>query len=231
MNTRTDAPIGSTEALCNIGVNTLPTVGAPVALSVVLNKGMARPVRTLCSYPTTLASATLGCDATVPDVPYSRFCPCIDYNCDAPPPEWYVGESGDSCTATCDRVGAVCDSGPLKNIVTPTAFSALLETTFNVPVEQYCNGGVNIAPFADAAAVTTVYTRASNVTFCNYPTANAAFHGECNVAFPASTSSRFCSCRPVTPARRALTEVTAIALPATSTSNVIVARKLRGGVV
>lgn len=207
----TGSLVGDAQRLCNSGINTVPGVGGPVALSLVFHKDQRNPVRTLCSYPTSSATSALGCDAVISDVPFRRFCPCVNFDCDAPPSVWYLGESGDSCRSTCNSADAACEAGPLKNIITPAGFSHVLATAVDIssgmPIvtsgEEICNGGTNVFDFASAPAITTTHVQGgSNVTFCNFPESAEELQGDCDASFPGFGTRRFCSCRPAAHATR-----------------------------
>lgn len=218
---RNGVPVGSAQSLCSLGINSVASVGAPVALPMVLREDASRPVQVACSFPTSLATTTMGCEATVPAVPYRRFCPCVLGECDALEEgespdllssQWLLGTSGDSCTSTCAAAGSVCDPAPMKRVNTEAALSVVLGAAVDAssgqllgePIQQYCAGGVNVFDFAVAPAVATAYDGASNTTFCNFPSSVSAgaLQNVCDVSYPNFGASRLCSCRAPEPARK-----------------------------
>lgn len=145
------------------------------ALSIVLSaEDHHSPARTSCTYPTSAAEATLGCDAALPLHNYRRFCPCVDHNCDG---AWYMGYSGDSCDATCTSAGGVCDAEPLNDIVNLEVFSEMVASATVVETNEligessaaFCHEGINSLPLAPALAAITLTFGAVNETCARTP--------------------------------------------------------------
>ena len=183
VSVRSGGAVGTAETFCSQTTDSAVKVGGPAALSIVLSSEDAHaPVRTSCTYPTSTADATLGCDAVLPLHNYRRFCPCVDHNCDG---AWYLGYSGDSCDATCTSAGGVCDAEPLNDIVNPDAFSAMVASATVVETNEiigessaaYCHEGINILPLAPAPSVITLTFGAVNETLCAYPTSVSNLQG------------------------------------------------------
>ena len=206
VSVRSGGAVGTTETFCSQTTDSAVKVGGPAALSIVLSsEDHHLPVRTSCTYPTSTADATLGCDAVLPLHNYRRFCPCVDHNCDG---AWYLGYSGDSCDATCTSAGGVCDAEPLNDIVNPDAFSAMVASATVVETNEiigessaaYCHEGINILPLAPAPAVITLTFGSTNETLCAYPTSVSNLQGSCDMAFTDLPAQRFCNCKVTGPA-------------------------------
>ena len=206
VNSRTGGAVGTAETFCSLTPESVVTVGAPAALSVVLSsEDHHSPVRTSCSYPASVAEVTVGCDDVLPLHNYRRFCPCLDHNCDG---AWYLGYSGDSCDATCTSAGGVCDAEPLSNIVSAGEFSAMVASTTVVETNEligessaeFCHEGINILPLAPAPSVITLTFGAVNETLCAYPTSVSDLQGSCDMAFTDLPAQRFCNCKVTGPA-------------------------------
>ena len=206
VSVRSGGYVGTAENFCSQTTDSAVKVGGPAALSIVLSsEDHHLPVRTSCTYPTSTADATLGCDAVLPLHNYRRFCPCVDHNCDG---AWYLGYSGDSCDATCTSAGGVCDAEPLNDIANPDAFSAMVASATVVETNEiigessaaYCHEGINILPLAPAPSVITLTFGAVNETLCAYPTSVSNLQGSCDMAFTDLPAQRFCNCKVTGPA-------------------------------
>eukprot|EP01032_Pedospumella_encystans_P020003 gene20003-22736_t len=76
VSVRSGGYVGTAETFCSQTTDSAVKVGGPAALSIVLSSADHHlPVRTSCTYPTSTAEATLGCDAVLPLHNYRRFCP------------------------------------------------------------------------------------------------------------------------------------------------------------
>uniref|UniRef100_A0A7S3M5Z0 Uncharacterized protein n=1 Tax=Spumella elongata TaxID=89044 RepID=A0A7S3M5Z0_9STRA len=120
--------------------------------------------------------------------------------------EWILGYSTESCTKTCDRVGATCNAQNLETIVTQQAFYDMVAVATVIDAscptgnnaDVFCTQGVNTYQFAQAPAAFSYLTHNANgqgtETYCNYPTSLAGLNADCDVAYVYPPSRRFCSC-------------------------------------
>ncbi len=207
VNVRSGGAVGSAASFCGSASTLGASVGVPAALSVVYtNADGTSPMRATCSFPTSAAAAN--CDTELPLDSFRRFCPCVDYNCDG---AWFLGFTGESCDATCDHVGGVCQADPLSDIVDADSFQSMLTSTTELETNQvignaaaasFCSDGINLFNFATAPAAVSLSHGAFNQTLCTYPTSPEQLHGGCAQTFLAPPAQRFCNCRTVSARRK-----------------------------
>eukprot|EP01032_Pedospumella_encystans_P022781 gene22781-25807_t len=182
-----------------------------------------------CYFPVNPANLVDGCDVSFVMPPSQRICSCHSGNC--PPTvaptvvpsvavtaaqdqcfEWVIGYSRDSCTETCAELGHTCAEGQLATINTVQALEEVLatstllsSTTGPGTVATFCDGGVNIWPFATAPAAFAYQTFVPDPNnpaigiykishYCYFPVNPANLVDGCDVSFVMPPSQRICSC-------------------------------------
>lgn len=189
---RTGGFIGSAQDFCNGGILSTADAGAPSVLSAVLQDGNGgAPVRRFCSYATSPAAPSVGCNGIAAGLPSRRFCPCVYGTCDEDP--WYLGLSGESCTSACAREGRVCAADTTGSITDETTFTSMLSRVA-IP-SDFCTY-TNSPQFEPAfpAAITVNLPTNLNHTYCSHPTSTIVFNNTCDVALTSPPAQRFCAC-------------------------------------
>eukprot|EP00598_Pedospumella_elongata_P007630 CAMPEP_0184974474 /NCGR_PEP_ID=MMETSP1098-20130426/5974_1 /TAXON_ID=89044 /ORGANISM="Spumella elongata, Strain CCAP 955/1" /LENGTH=804 /DNA_ID=CAMNT_0027497079 /DNA_START=129 /DNA_END=2543 /DNA_ORIENTATION=+ len=122
--------------------------------------------------------------------------------------EWILGYSTESCTKTCDRVGATCNAQNLETIVTQQAFYDMVTVAKTIDAscptgydaDVFCTKGVNTYSyaFAPVPAAFAYKTHRANgratETFCNFPVSVTNQTANCGAEYVYPPSRRFCSC-------------------------------------
>jgi len=182
-----------------------------------------------CYFPVNPVDLVDGCDVAFIMPPSQRICSCHSGNC--PPTvaptvvpsvavtvaqdqcfEWVIGYSRDSCTETCAELGHTCAEGQLATINSVQALEEVLatstllsSTTGPGTVATFCDGGVNIWPFATAPAAFAYQTFVPDPNnpaigiykishYCYFPVNPVDLVDGCDVAFIMPPSQRICSC-------------------------------------
>lgn len=189
--------MGAAATYCSQGTNGWPSVGGPVSISAVLHQSAGDVVQTHCTYPTSAAQVTLGCEDALTAFPSRRFCPCVRDTCDG---AWHLGYTGESCTATCSQAGGVCQNSATAAITTNAAFDAMVSTATSLETgtavgsaSAFCTA-TNAPSFGTApAAVTISMPLGASRNYCAHPT--AASESTCDTDFTYPPAQRFCYCQ------------------------------------
>eukprot|EP00428_Durinskia_dybowskii_P087429 CAMPEP_0170437576 /NCGR_PEP_ID=MMETSP0117_2-20130122/44758_1 /TAXON_ID=400756 /ORGANISM="Durinskia baltica, Strain CSIRO CS-38" /LENGTH=511 /DNA_ID=CAMNT_0010697707 /DNA_START=87 /DNA_END=1618 /DNA_ORIENTATION=- len=126
--------------------------------------------------------------------------------------EWVVGYSRESCTQTCGHVSRTCAGDHLQDVLTQATFEQMVGASYllgsSIPPTSaalFCDGGINLWPFATAPAAfayqTWVPSSQNSSTgqfhishYCYYPPSVAALEGDCDTEYELPPAQRFCSC-------------------------------------
>ena len=117
-----------------------------------------------------------------------------------------LGDSGESCSATCAKLSRVCKEDYFAPVTTQQDFYALFASTVDVrsgeplgAIADFCTGGVNLLPTVGIPAVQTLLLAVKGMdtlrNSCSYPASEGAtVQLSCDAELKASQARRFCPC-------------------------------------
>lgn len=189
-------------AFCSGGTSASQQQDGARSVAYVLHSETGDTVRTYCSYATGVSDSLPACNATSLGFFSRRFCPCVHEACDVVP--WFLGYSGESCSATCGHVGRECDAELVSSISDRFAFDTMVGVALAVEgstavgsAEEFC-ATTNAPQFEEQyPAVVKVNVPGNlNYTYCSHAvTPVAPSSGDCDAAITSVPAQRFCPCK------------------------------------